>query len=398
MLESPLALLLAAAVFIYGLLSRKTEQAAFTAPMLFTTLGIVVGPAGLNWLTLEISGDGLRLLAELSLALILFTDASQIERSHLLKFEILPIRLLAVGLPLTMALGALLAHSLFAGGWLLATLLAIILAPTDAALAQAVFNKKDIAERLRHSITVESGLNDGIALPVLLFVLALLAGSHQGDSGNIDHLHWLVFISGQFLIGSVWGLLTGRAGGWLSETAARQQWMTPLYQRLSAPALALIAYSGAESLHGNGFIAAFLAGLFLQSHHTRVIERLKEFGEAEGQLLSLLIFFFFGLIFVPDALTSISLNALLYALLSLTLIRIIPVLIALTGSGLPLKARLFLAWFGPRGIASILYLLLVMDQLGFTQPQFHELFTTAVLTVLISVYLHGLSSRFFHRL
>lgn len=396
MLESPLTLILACGIFLYGLLSRKTEQAAFTAPMMFTTLGILLGPAALDWVAPEISGKGLMLLAELSLALILFTDASQIERSHLLRFEILPVRLLAIGLPLTMALGCVIAHSLFASGWLMAALLAIMLAPTDAALAQSIFNKQDIAESLRHSITVESGLNDGLALPVLLFVMAMLASTQQGR--EIDQLHWLVFISGQFLVGTVWGFLTGRVGGWLSETAAQRQWMSPLYQRLSAPALALVAYSGAELLHGNGFIAAFLAGLFLQSHHTRVIERLKTFGEAEGQLLSLLIFFFFGMIFVPDALSAITLKSVIYAVLSLTVIRIVPVLIALTGSGLRYRARFFLAWFGPRGIASILYLLLVMDQLGFTNPDDQEFFATTVLTVLLSIYLHGLSSRFFRRL
>lgn len=398
MLASPLALIIAAAIFLYGLVSRQTEKAAITAPMMFVALGMLCGPLVLNWSAPELEGGGLMLLAELSLALILFTDASQIERSHLVRFENLPIRLLAIGLPLTMLFGALLAHSLFASGWLLAALLAIMLAPTDAALAQSIFHKSDIDESLRHSITVESGLNDGIALPVLLFVLALLAGSQQGDSSHIDHLHWLLFIGQQFLIGTLWGFTTGRIGGALSERAAHQQWMTRLYQRLSAPALALVAYSGAEVLGGNGFIAAFLAGLFLSSHHARVIERLKEFGEAEGQLLSLLIFFFFGLIFVPDAIPYISLNAIIYALLSLTVIRIVPVFIALLGTHLPFRASLFLAWFGPRGIASILYLLLVMEQLGFTSAADREFFATTVLTILLSIFLHGLSARFFHRL
>jgi len=397
MLAEPLALLIAAVVFAYALFSRKTEQAALTAPMMFTALGILLGPVSLNWVAADIDGKGLMLLAEFTLALILFVDASQIERAHLVKFEILPIRLLAIGLPLTMIAGTLLAYPLFGGGWLLAALLAIMLTPTDAALAQSIFNKKDIDESLRHSITVESGLNDGIALPVLLFVLAMLASS---ASAEVDHLHWLLFISQQFLIGILCGVLTGRVGGLLTETAAKRQWMTAPFQRLSAPILALLAYSGAEVLGGNGFIAVFLAGLFLQSHHTLVLQRLKEFGEAEGQLLSLTMFFLFGLIFVPDALPHITLNSWIYALLSLTVIRMIPVLISLTGAGLPLNARIFLAWFGPRGIASILYLLLVSEQLGFSDsnPAHAELFATTVLTVLLSIFLHGMSARFFTRL
>ena len=398
MLESPLALILASSVFAYGLLSRKTEAAAMTAPMMFTLLGIILGPLVLDWTTVRIEGHGLMLLAELSLALILFTDASQIKRSHLMKYEILPIRLLAIGLPLTMLAGTLLAHSIFSAGWLLAALLAIMLTPTDAALAQAIFNKQGIDESLRHSITVESGLNDGLALPVLLFVLALLAASQHGDTANIDHLHWLFFISQQFFIGFLWGMISGRGGGWLTEYASRQLWISPLFQRLCGPSLALIAYSGAELLGGNGFIAAFLAGLFLSAEHTRLMKRLKEFGEAEGQLLSLLIFFFFGLIFIPDALPAVTARSILYAVLSLTLIRIVPVWIALTGSGLPLRAKFFLAWFGPRGIASVLYLLLVMEQLGFTNPDDQEFFATTVLTILLSIFLHGLSARFFNHL
>lgn len=397
MLAEPLALLIAAAVFAYALFSRKTEQVALTAPTMFTALGILLGPAWLDWVTAEIDGKGLMVLAEFTLALILFVDASQIERAHLVRFEVLPIRLLAIGLPLTMAAGTLVAYPLFSGGWLLAALLAIMLTPTDAALAQSIFNKKDIDESLRHSITVESGLNDGIALPVLLFVMALLASNTATD---VDHLHWLLFISKQFVIGIICGIATGRIGGLLTETAARRQWMTASFQRLSAPALALLAYSGAEILGGNGFIAVFLAGLFLQSHHTLVLQRLKEFGEAEGQLLSLTMFFLFGLIFVPDALPHITLNSWIYALLSLTVIRMIPVFISLAGSGLPWRARMFLAWFGPRGIASILYLLLVSEQLGFgsSNPDHAELFATTVLTVLLSIFIHGISARFFTRL
>lgn len=398
MLESPLTLILAAAIFAYGLLSRKTADSALTAPMLFTLLGILLGPAVLDWAAPGIESRGVKLLAELSLALILFTDASQIQRSHLVKFEILPLRLLAVGLPLTMIAGTLVAYSLFSSGWLLAALLAIMLTPTDAALARSVFSRQDIDESLRHSISVESGLNDGLALPVLLFVLALLVAGQHGQPAGVDHMHWLLFVAQQFVIGTLWGLFTGRAGGWLSETAARRQWMTRLYQRLSAPALALVAYSGAEVLGGNGFIAAFLAGLFLSARHTRVMGRLKKFGEAEGQLLSLLIFFFFGLIFVPDALPAISLHSVIYALLSLTLIRMVPVFISLTGSGLPFRARMFLAWSGPRGIASVLYLLLVMEQLGFTRAADREFFATTVLTILLSIFLHGISARLFHNI
>ena len=397
MLDTPMALILAGAVFTYALLSRWTEQQAFTAPMLFTALGILVGPLVFNIANFDDDGHNLMFLAEVCLAIILFTDASQIKLSHLVKFEILPMRLLAVGLPLTIVVGTLAAQALFASGWLLALLMAIMLTPTDAALAQSIFGRKDIDESLRHSITVESGLNDGIALPILLFALALFISLQQPDA-SVDHWYWLAFIGEQFVIGALWGFLSGRGGGWLVHIACRYQLVTPMYQRLAAIALALLAYSGAEALNGNGFIAAFVAGLLMRPGYKRVQERIKEFSEAEGQLLSLLVFFFFSLIFVTDALPDVTVKSLIYAPFALTLMRIIPVLISLTGSGLPLRARLFLSWFGPRGIASIIYLLLVVEQTGMASPAVRELFATTVLTILLSIFIHGISARFFHNL
>lgn len=398
-----LTLLIALAIFMYGLTSRKNEQLALTPAMLFTSLGIVLGMSlsggDHSSFALPLDNHSLQLLSELTLALVLFTDASRIERSHLLKFEILPIRLLAIGLPLTVLAGTAIAWWLFpfAGSGesiLMALLLALLLAPTDAALSQNVLSRPTIKESLRHSLTVESGLNDGLILPVLLFTLALLTASMNGASADINHWRWLGFIGQQFTLAILVGIFVGLVGGWLVERAVQRAWMTPLYQRLTAPALALLAYSGAEVLGGNGFIAVFLAGLFLRAHHTKVRQRLKEFGEAEGQLLSLLVFVFFGLWFVPAALPHINLLSVLYALLSLTLIRAIPVLIALTGSGLPMRAKLFLAWYGPRGIASILYLLLVSTQLDIAHtPQYQEFFATVVLTILGSIFLHGASAR-----
>lgn len=301
-----LTLLIALAVFLYGLTSRKNEQWALTPAMLFTALGIILSSGENSGFILPLDHHSLQLLSELTLALILFTDASRIERSHLLKFEILPIRLLAIGLPLTVLAGTVSAWWLFgadssSASLLMALILALLLAPTDAALSQNVLNRPGIAEPLRHSLTVESGLNDGIVLPVLLFALALLAAAGNGGADHLNHLHWLWFLAQQFVVAIAAGLFVGRAGGWLVEQAVQRQWMTPLYQRLAAPALALLAYSGAEVAGGNGFIAVFLAGLFLRAHHTGVRQRLKAFGEAEGQLLSLLVFVVFGLLFVPAA-------------------------------------------------------------------------------------------------
>ena len=390
MSNDPLLLILAAGLLTFGLISQRIERLALTAPMLFLLLGVACGPVLLDWSAPAIESSALKIIAELTLALILFTDASQVQGSHLVKFENLPIRLLGIGLPLTMLAGAAVAFVLYPGYWQGAIMIGVILAPTDAALAQSVFSASAIKEKLRHSITVESGLNDGLALPFLLLIIAIASA---GDLSTVDPWYWGNFLFQQIALGALTGIAVGYFGGYLLEQAGRHDWMDPVFQRLSSVALALVTYTGAEHAGGNGFIAVFMAGLFLHAGRTMVVTRLKEFGEAEGQLLTLVMFFLFGLIYVPDALPQITLKTILYALLSLTLIRIIPVVLALSGTGLNFKEKLFLGWFGPRGIASILYLLMVIEQLGFAEqlPGYQLLFPTVVMTVVLSIFVHGMS-------
>ena len=394
--NDPLLLILAAGLLAFGLISQRIERLALTAPMLFLLLGVASGPLLFDWSAPAIESSALKIIAELTLALILFTDASQVQRSHLVKFENLPIRLLGIGLPLTMLAGAAIAFILYPGHWQVAVMIGIILAPTDAALAQSVFSASAIKEKLRHSITVESGLNDGLALPFLLLIIAIASA---GDLSTVDPWYWGNFLFKQIALGALVGIAVGYLGGYLLEKAGKHDWMDPVFQRLASVALALVTYTGAEHSGGNGFIAVFMAGLFLHAGRTMVVTRLKEFGEAEGQLLTLVMFFLFGLIYVPDALPQITSATILYALLSLTLIRIIPVLLALSGTGLSIKEKLFLGWFGPRGIASILYLLMVIEQLGFAEqlPGYQLLFPTIVTTVVLSIFVHGMSVPFWIR-
>lgn len=400
-MEAHILLLLAATLFGYGLLARKIDQADITAPMVFTLAGIASGPLLLGWVDTELSNPAIRLVAELTLAIVLFTDASRIRLKHLVQFERFPIRLLAIGLPLTILCGAFIAHWLLGVSWLFAFILATILTPTDAALAQTVMDKKEINRNLRRSINVESGLNDGIALPPLLIMLALLT---LANDEHLDGFYWAEFISLQLILGTLSGILIGRIGSYLINHAHHSRWISPLYQRLSAISLAIIAFSLAEILQGNGFIAVFLAGLFMQSRHQIVLDRIKEFGEAEGQLLTLAVFFIFGAVFIPLVWGTITTETVVYALLSLTLIRMIPVWISLVGTKLDVKSKAFLAWFGPRGVASILYLLLLLEHTT-TAPNaiakdadLQLLYSTATLTIFISIFLHGASTSFWKRL
>ncbi|WP_419811304.1 cation:proton antiporter [Bacterioplanoides sp.] len=392
-MEESILLLVAVALFFYGLLARRIEQADITAPMIFTLLGVICGPLGLSLISGSPDNSSIFFVAELTLALVLFTDASQVQLKHLGQFEYFPLRLLSIGLPLTIIAGAAFAYWLLPIGMVAALLLAIILTPTDAALAQSVMEQKSINHNLREAVNIESGLNDGIALPILLMALALhsLSGGDQ-----LDGAYWGEFIATQLIAGTIIGVLVGRVGSYLINIACQRDWISPVYQRLSSISLAIIAFSLAEVFHGNGFIAVFLAGLFLKTQHEVVIERLKEFGEAEGELLTLAVFFIFGVIFVPMAWPYINWNTLVYALFSLTLARMLPVWLSLAGTRLNLKEKLFLAWFGPRGIASVLYLLLVMEEFGFDQNSetLQTIAATSVVAILLSIFLHGASTKF----
>ena len=381
--------IIAILILAFGLVSQKAEKTPLTAPMFFVAIGIVLSPLGLNLLNLEINAEITRTIAEITLIIILFVDASFIKLKHMrARLQGIPFRLLGIGLPLTMLSGVIVGMVLFPQWnlWLVA-LLALILSPTDAALGQAVVKSESVPIKVRESISIESGLNDGIALPPILVCIAVLS-SVTGTISQDDH--WLAYTAKQLTFGPLVGCLVGIIGGKLVEQAARRQWMEPVFQRLAAISLALLAFSGAELLHGNGFIAAFCAGLFLSVKNEQVRERIQEFGETEGQLLTLFVFFILGLFAIPNYMQYWTAEIWVYALLSLTVIRMAPVFICLIGSDTNFYSKCFIAWFGPRGIASILYMLLVISELG--GEQYAQMLSVIVLTVTLSVFAHGVTA------
>ena len=375
-------------IFIFGLFSRLSDRSPITAPMIFVAVGILVGPLGLDLFKSNLDSELVQTIAEVTLVLILFTDASGIDLRSLVKEYRIPLRLLFIGLPLTMVLGLLLAMPLFSGMglWTMA-MMAFILSPTDAALGQAVVNSEKVPEEIRESIGVESGLNDGIALPPIMACMAILAAA---EGGHTDAGYWMVYALKQMAYGPVAGTLVGWFGGRLVEKASQKGWMNPTFQRLVSMSLSVMCYALAESLHGNGFIAAFFGGLMLGARTPEVRERIQNFGEAEGQYLMLFVFLIFGMVMVPNAVPHWNMQALLYALLSLSVIRMLPVAISLLGSGIKWGSVAFIGWFGPRGIASVLYSLMVVGQLG--TKGYEQVLSVIVLTVLISVFVHGLSA------
>ena len=377
---------IAVGVVLYGLVSGRLQNSVITAPMVFAGFGLLVGHAGLGLADLDFGHGFVHILAEVTLILVLFSDAARIDLRQVMRDHDLPLRMLILGLPLTIVAGALVGLALPLGlTFWEAALLAAILAPTDAALGQSVVSSPLVPARVRQALNIESGLNDGIALPMVL-MLACFAGAAQAG-GEQD---WLVFGAKQVVLGPLAGVVVGGAGGWLMDRAVRAGWMAESYEGAAILALAFLAFAGAEIIGGNGFIAAFVAGLVFGNVVRERCHFVFEFAEAEGQLLVLLTFLIFGAAILPEALGHLGLPVLLYAALSLTLVRMLPVAVSLIGSGVGPATVGFLGWFGPRGLASILFALLVLETAEI--PIAESLVAITVVTVALSILAHGLSA------
>ena len=378
---------LAFGLLCFALISRRLEYTIFTAPMIFTAYGLLLGPALLGWINLPISNEGIHLLAEITLMLVLFADATRIDLMALRREHNLPLRMLTIGLPLTILFGAAIAYLFFGSyGWGAALVLATMLAPTDPALGQAVVSNPRIPVRIRQALNVESGLNDGIALPVLLIVLSLVGASEAAKSTS----ELLQFTLLQVTLGPLVGIGVGYLGGRLLSFSVSREGITEAFEKISAIALAVLAFGAAELIGGNGFISAFVAGLTLGNTSRPICSCLYEFAETEGQLLTLFVFTIFGSVLAADLWSQMTLNVLLYALLSLTVVRMVPVAISLIGSGMRWETNLFLGWFGPRGLATVLFALLVLDESHLAARS--EIMLIAMTTVLLSIFLHGMTA------
>lgn len=389
---------------LFGALSKRLESGVVTAPMLCAALGFAAGTLGFGWVELPLNSDVITIIGEVALAVILFSDSSGIALNTLRHGWSLPVRLLAIGLPLTIAAGVGVGVLLFPDVpvvWL--AIVACILAPTDAALGIAVVQSPLVPERIRNALNVESGLNDGIALPPILVLMALIGAEGIGtgaaaSAGAAPH-GWMIDALKELGLGALLGAAIGRVGGKALDAAWRRGWMNETFIRLVAPGLAVLTFSSANLLNLNGFVAAYFAGLLLGARDDAFRAKLREFGEADGAQFSLFVFLLFGLMMLPIAAPLWDGRAVLYALASLTLVRMLPTAISLIGTRLDAMTVAFIGWSGPRGIASVLYLSLVIDRFGFVGQE--QVFAVVVLTVLLSILLHGAtaapSAALYHR-
>ena len=386
MSESTLLLVLTG-IALFALFSRPISRGSLTPPMVFVFLGLILSPVGLGWIDLAVDNSVVHVVAEITLILVLFTDAARINLKSLWADHDVPIRLLLLGMPLTIVAGALIAKVVWPELILVeALILAVILAPTDAALGQVVVSSPRVPERIRQALNVESGLNDGIALPVLLFVASFALGVH----GSEQETDWIPFVLQQLTLGPLAGILIGWVGARAINEAIDRGFLTREFCNIYLLSLAFIAYLAADQIGGNGFIAAFTAGVATGNTLKQVNEEIYEFAESEGQLLNLIIFFIFGVALLPPVWGQVSWPVIAYALLSLTVIRLLPVFISLIGKHMRWETTIFLGWFGPRGLASILFVLLVLEHAHIAQESL--VFNTAIVTVALSVLLHGVTA------
>jgi NhaP-type Na+/H+ or K+/H+ antiporter len=377
-----------ALVFAYSLLSRRLAGTVVTAPIVFTVGGILIAqwPESLSELALD--RKGFLLIAELGLVMTLFTDAARISPRMLAGQANLPIRLLSTGMLLTLLFGALCAMAVFGHlSWWEAGILAAILAPTDAGLGQVIVNSPRVPQRIREALNVEAGLNDGLSVPILLFFLAVAMAKGSGIFGQGVLARYLVE---QLGYGALVGLTIGLAGGWLLGHARRREWMAEPLTPLGVVALPVVCVLAAEPIGASMFIAAFVAGLAAQLGFREIGRHSVEFAEDWGQLFDFFIFFLFGAL-CANVWAQFSVTILLYAVLSLTLIRMLPVAFALRGTGLSRASVLFMGWFGPRGLASIV-LALVYLEAELNLPGESTIRLAVMATVLISIFAHGLSA------
>lgn len=380
------AALIAGLFLLYALVSRKLADSVWTGPMLFTAFGLVTGPQLLGWLELEISNRFIQMLAELTLVIVLFTDAAAADFGALTRARSLPTRMLLIGMPLAVALGTLAALGLFPqwGLWE-AALLAAILTPTDAALGQAVTESEDVPPPLRAAINTESGLNDGLALPLVLLFAALASEDGGGGASR-----WLELVGKQLLFGPLVGVVVGYAAGRSIAVAFERGWMSEWAEGIAALAIALGAFSLAEAVNGNGLLAAFTGGLAFGRALGRRCRFLFEFQQTEAHMLVMATFLVVGAMLMPLASAHFSLACLAFALFALTLMRMLPIALSLVGLGLGREQIAFLGWFGPRGLASVLFVLLIVERTDLARK--YELLTAVVLTVGLSIVAHGVSA------
>lgn len=379
--------ILAMFAFVYSAVAGGLERTPFSGALVFTAFGLVAGPLGLDLLELNVEAESLRTLAELTLALVLFSDAANANLGVLKTKLRLPRRLLLIGLPLTIAFGYVIGVLLFPGlGTFEVALIATMLAPTDAALGKPVVTNTSVPTDIRESLNAESGLNDGICVPVLFVFLALATGA-ETEHGTT--MLALTLVAEEIGIGLIAGVGLTAVGAALLRICAERGWVTDVWRQVPVIALALGSFALAQAVGGSGFIACFAGGIYFGWLAKKHRHRLLLAAEGTGDTMALITWVLFGAAVIGQTGGDLTWQVLIYAILSLTVIRMLPVFLVLGGTGLRSDEKLFIAWFGPRGLASIVFGVIVLQE---QLPGSETVTLTVALTIILSVIAHGITA------
>jgi NhaP-type Na+/H+ or K+/H+ antiporter len=373
--------------FAFSVVAGRIERSRVSGPIIFIFFGLLAGPQVLGLIDFEIEAVELRVVADLTLALVLFIDAANANLKTLRTHAIIPRRMLLIGLPLCIALGAWTGTVIFPGlGLFDVCLLATMLAATDAALGKGVVTNQAVPERVREGLNAESGLNDGLAVPFLFMFLALATGATHPDQSTELAVKLVLKEIG---IGIAVAVVLVNIAVPMLRFARDHGWITDIWRQIPVVTLSLACFAVAQALHGSGFIASFVGGLIFGYFARERTHALVLAGEGIAELLAMLTWVIFGAVMVGQYWAIMTWDVLIYSLLSLTIIRMVPMLLALIGTDEIFETRLFLAWFGPRGLASIVFLIIVG---GSDLPSKSLMIQTVTCTITLCVIAHGLSA------
>jgi NhaP-type Na+/H+ or K+/H+ antiporter len=387
-MESYTLVFILVGTLLVATVSKRIRGTVISLPMIYTLFGLAVAFLFPDLVSLQYNSPIVKTIAELTLVLVLASDSSRIKLKNLSRYHDLSIRMLLLGLPLTFVAGTLVGALIFTGSniWLLA-ILAVALAPIDSSLAESSVDNPNVPMRIRQTLNVEGGMDDGITLPfILLFISLAVSTEIGGKTGS-----FLLFTAQKIGFGIIAGLIMGYLAARYISWGDKSGWISSQFQKIAWLALVLLTYGAAEAIGGNGFIAAFFFGIISgNTIEKQESNRLHRFAEVENTLLMMLTFMFYGAVMLFPALQHINIEMIIYAILSLTLARMLPVAISLIGTKLRLESVLYLGWFGPRGIASILYVYTILQVEGIDRQEM--IFSLVMITIFFSVLMHGISA------
>jgi NhaP-type Na+/H+ or K+/H+ antiporter len=378
--------LIALLILVYSIFAEKIEKVSISGPMIFLVIGIALGPIGLKMISFSVGNEGYKLLSEVALALVLFTDASKANLKVLKSNYKIPARLLLIGLPLCIIAGILTGKVIFTEfSWIELAILATVLAPTDAALGEPVVNNKAVPSKIRTTLNVESGLNDGIVVPILFLLMAI----YSIQNGEVTTAQGIMLFLEELGIGAAVGLGVTFIVVKLIILSLGKHWLEESWKPMLMITLSVGCFALAQGIHGSGFIACYVGGLLFGKMLDSEKIQFQKAADGTGKLLSLLVWIIFGAVVISEYYMFFSWEIVVYSILSLTLIRMIPMLLSLYKSGVTLYEAMFVSWFGPRGLASIVFIIIVM---GINIENNDTFALTAICTVFLSVFAHGFTA------